>query len=230
MGSKGDSMKKFWITIAAAWLAVIVVMVTKTAAVVEPRDTVHVVIVYGQNGEPRGNGSGVMVAPGLMLTAAHVVDSGRVGVGLSQAPAKVVKVSKILDLALLEVALACPCAPVASKAPKVDSPVAAIGYPSFNYAAVQMRTAGHIQGRVERDHRLMFSAPISGGNSGGGLFFGDTLVGIVVEVINGGNMFSSSPIYHIARAVDTESLSVFVAGYERLAVDPVIRKFTERRV
>ena len=35
-------MKKFWITIAAAWLAVIVVMVTKTAAVVEPRDTVHV--------------------------------------------------------------------------------------------------------------------------------------------------------------------------------------------
>lgn len=174
-----------------------------------PRSTVHVI----QVGE--GNGSGVMIEQFLMLTAAHVVGNGKdVTVGPRKLPAKLLYIDRANDIALLHVAIACPCAPIATP-PAVDDPVVIIGFPINQHVHVQMATEGLIQGRW--DNRLTMSANAAGGNSGGGVFVYQEgqwkLAGILVEVAGwcmGGMM--CFPVTHISRAVATETMTQFLRG------------------
>ncbi|MDP3939630.1 MAG: serine protease [Deltaproteobacteria bacterium] len=230
---------RYSIPILAAILLAFAVMVWPVATPVTQttpvnlRDTVHIVTIVAPDGTVVGNGSGVMVAPRLMLTAAHVSGIGdrTLRVGIEQAPAKVIKVDVLADIALLQVALGCPCAPVAWVNPQVDAEAIAIGHPSFNHAATQILTTGRIQGYVPSDRRLMFSAPISGGNSGGGLFVDGELVGIVVELISAGDgMFTITHIFHLARAVDTKTMIDFYFSYKPPRVDPKLNDYAGGRL
>jgi hypothetical protein len=173
----------------------------------DPRATVHII----QVGE--GNGSGVMIAPFLMLTAAHVVgDMKNLTVGPKKLPAKLLYKDEANDIALLHVAIACPCAPLATP-PAADVAVIVVGYPVNQQVGVQVVTEGLIQG--VKGNRLAMTAPAAGGNSGGGVFvyqYGQwKLAGILVEVTGwcmGG--FACFPMPHLSRAVSTEVMTRFL--------------------
>jgi S1-C subfamily serine protease len=171
----------------------------------QARASVHLVNVGG------GNGSGVMVAPFLMLTAAHVVGDGKnITVGPKQYPAKLVHKDEKNDIALLHVAIVCPCAPFALP-PKQDDTVLVVGFPVNHNIGIQIATEGRIQGLKE--NRLQLSAQAVGGNSGGGVFVmqgGEwRLAGILVEVAGWCMGFACYPVPHLSRAVDTQTMTDF---------------------
>ena len=162
-----------------------------------------------------GNGSGVMIAPGRMLTAAHVAAiTEDYPLLLAGKPVKVLKIDKELDLALLEVEMSCPCVSVAEQMPKVDSTGYLVGYPLQRKGTPQFLTEGRIQGLNEEAHRIFTSADAAPGNSGGGLFVFNKdqweLVGILVEIEGMGNIFMPSMVHFMSRSVDTESIKKFL--------------------
>lgn len=152
-----------------------------------------------------GNGSGVVIAPGFVLTAQHVAvnpglelrargpkgavlglgDNDKVDLGLLYFPARGAQ---------------CPCAKLAEYEALPDEPIYVVGYPR---GIVQALTRGQAQGVIQRlvvpgawgmpkvlGQRLVFTATIAPGSSGGGVFvFRDgefQLVGIVVESAGSG--------------------------------------------
>lgn len=172
----------------------------------DPRATVHIIEV----GE--GNASGVMVAPFLMLTAAHVVgDMQNLTVGPKKLPAKLLYKDDANDIALLHVAMDCPCASIAAP-PEADVPVLVIGYPIHQHVGVQVVTEGKTQG--VNGNRLAMTAPAAGGNSGGGVFvyqFGEwKLAGILVEITGWCSGFACFPMPHLSRAVSTDVMTKFL--------------------
>jgi len=173
-----------------------------------PRATVHLIEVNG------GNGSGVMVAPFLMLTAAHVVGDGTgITVGPKKLPAKLLKKDEKDDIALLHVAVGCPCVPLADL-PVADQKAVVIGYPINNHIHMQIATTGDVQGVWE--NRLQITVPAAGGNSGGGVFVLQEgqwrLAGILVQVGMWCMDFACFPVPHLSRAVDTETVKEFLAS------------------
>ena len=178
----------------------------ETGSYEQARASVHLVNVRG------GNGSGVMVAPFLMLTAAHVVGDGKdITVGPKAYPAKLVHKDEKNDIALLHVAIVCPCAPFALP-PKQDDTVLVVGFPVNHNIGIQIATEGRIQGLKE--NRLQLSAQAVGGNSGGGVFVmqgGEwRLAGILVEVAGWCMGFACYPVPHLSRAVDTQTMTDFM--------------------
>lgn len=162
--------------------------------------------------------SGVMIAPMRMLTAAHCVQSGAPwGAGEERAPVKVLAQDKGRDVALLAVALPCPCASVAGKDADVDELVLVVGYPMNDLVGAQIATEGRAQAHVfDKDldgPRLRLSAPVAQGNSGGGVFVRRkdawALVGIVTNVMNIGGL-SRAPISHLSSAATLESIEAIL--------------------
>lgn len=178
----------------------------------EIRKTVYVVQVG-----TRGSGSGVMIGPNRMLTAAHVAVNGTPEDPLlvNGKVAKVLKIDEELDLALLEVDIAHgPYAPLGAL-PGTDANVVAIGFPLNNSVKHQILTNGRVQGTTE--NRTMVTTPIAPGNSGGGLFRYRNgkweLVGLTVAV-------AMVPIYgmypnlmsHLCLSVDADTIKAFLKG------------------
>ena len=177
-----------------------------------PRDAVHLVEVNG------GNGSGVMIGKFLMLTAAHVVGDGKgLTVGPKKLPAKLIAKDEKADIALLHVAVDCPCVELADVPPK-DAKVLVIGFPVNNVVPNQIVTLGEVQGFV--DNKLQLSAPAVGGNSGGGVFVLQNgrwkLAGILIQVAPWCMGFACFPVPHLSRAVDTTTMRQFVAKTETM--------------
>lgn len=153
-----------------------------------------------------GVGSGVVIAPGLVLTAKHVVEIGGLQFRGGSIKGVVLAEADDADLGLLyyprgEGAAVCPCAKLASYDALVDEPVYVIGYP---YGIAQVVTVGISQGvqsnvtvpgdpwnltEAKLGRRLVVTAGAAPGNSGGGVYVkrrGEfRLVGIVIEVVSG---------------------------------------------
>jgi S1-C subfamily serine protease len=163
--------------------------------------------------------SGVMIAPLRLLTANHCL--GEDGKDVLEATpqrlyTKVLKQDKRNDLLLLEVALGCPCVPVAGVAPDVDQVVVAIGFPMNTVVGVQIATEGRSQGvgpaaAIGGTNRLRFTAPLAPGNSGGGVFsktFGEwRLVGISTDITQ---TREGAGINHLAFATDAAAIKEFL--------------------
>lgn len=131
---------------------------------------------------PLGNGSATLVLPGLLLTAAHVVeDMGPVTVsqdGVDFIEAEILFLNAEADIAILKAALVCPCAPIASREVIVGEPVVVVGYPLG--LKVQVLTHGVVQGPEPGEGYVVITAPIAPGNSGGGAFIvEDNMVKII---------------------------------------------------
>ena len=162
-----------------------------------------------------GNGSGVMIAPGRMLTAAHVaaIDE-QYPLLLDGKRVKVLKIDEPLDLALLEVEADCPCVPLASAMPDRDTLVAVVGFPVYREGVPQFLTEGRIMGKDSTRPRITSAVLAAPGNSGGGLFvFNDDkweLVGIVVELSAIGSMFGVVPVFHVVHSV---ALNLFESSF-----------------
>lgn len=136
-----------------------------------------------------GQCSGVMIADGYMLTAAHCDQPGKMVGGH-----EVILVKKDVqrDLMLLRVVNGCPCVGVASTSPEVDAKVVIIGFPAYGVLGVQFLTEGRWMGELHLNGQLdlipgSFAATTAAaffGNSGGGIYTKDkngeyVLVGIV---------------------------------------------------
>lgn len=141
------------------------------------RSYVYPVVVGKETPNPEiknivSSGTGVVVAPGYVLTAAHVVpQSGAmtyVRTPKAMHTAKVVKIDRNRDLALLSAKVDCPCSPIIKKMPVVDDLVYAVGYPLYLLYNTQIVTMGHIQGTFESD--TVSTTHTAPGGSGGGLY------------------------------------------------------------
>lgn len=136
-------------------------------------------VIVSQQGTQPGlevvvsSGSGVVIASGYMLTAAHVVpdtprESMYVLAGGRQLKAKPIKIDRTRDLALLSVAVACPCASISVVAPQIDEQVYSVGFPLYSTYRVQLLSYGLVQGVVQDN--LVSTTVTAPGGSGGGLF------------------------------------------------------------
>ena len=183
-----------------------------------PRSVVHRIDVFSPSGVSLGHGSGVSIAPGLILTASHVV-----GGATAESPqtiiikidgylAKVVSIDPKVDLALLSVNVSCPCIPLASESPLSDTPVVAVGYPlSFP----QTTTEGLWQSFLPENVALS-TTPIAFGNSGGGLFHWSwlhmrwELVGVPVGVAGVSLGMFGIPVFNYTMSVPVERVLYFL--------------------
>lgn len=185
-----------------------------------PVDTVHRVELR-VNGVPAGVSSGVMIAPKVMLTAAHVVsnqpENSTFFVGGK--PAKVLRADQGKDLALLMVELGCPCASL-GETPTPNTEVVKIGFPKHSTIALQVVTYGRAQGVAggEAKGLLLHTANMTHGDSGGGVFvrhlFGWRLVGITSQMVNGRGYSHFGPVgvplAYLSLAVTAEAVKEFL--------------------
>lgn len=177
----------------------------------DPRGTVRKVTA-----DVDGNGSAVVLKPGLLLTAKHVATvSEHLYIEPEHIQAKVLRVSNDHDLALLEApGIKCPCAALAESEPSRDNKVAIIGYPLGSSVEMQVRTEGLLQGTIL--DKYVTSAPGTYGNSGGGLFVGEYLIGIVVEGILQPGMTAFGPLAvpanYLMRSIKLSVIKEFVNG------------------
>ncbi len=177
----------------AAWLlcaGLVCLLATpvRAAEIAEIEKGVVRIITVGA--EDIGTGSGLVIAPGRVLTNHHVVRGGRVFFAASKyttekKPARLLWSSPELDLAALAVdGLALPSVTIATAVPAKGDAVWALGYPSASdYGTVSLDATVsrgviglfHLAPWVNIDssravHIIQHDAAINVGNSGGPLF------------------------------------------------------------
>lgn len=162
----------------------------------------YVQYIYNEN----GSGSVVVIAPGYVLTAAHVAVNK--GLLINGKPTEVVAIDEETDIAFLKADVDCPCAPI-GKTPDIGDRAVAIGY---SLGEIKMATEGDIQGWTRG---MMYSdTSIVFGNSGGGVFTFQRgqwkLVGITVQVSGAQAGFFGIPVFHMVRSVPTEKIVFFI--------------------
>ena len=147
------------------------------------RDSVVTLTVFDERKEVDGAGSGVILAPGRVITNCHVVQDAaaiRVRAGDKDWDATVALTDTPHDLCQLDVpGLTAPAVKIRSyREVQIGEPVYAVGNPLGFGLAVSTGLVSSI-GLHKGETRLFSSAPISPGSSGGGLFDGQgRLIGI----------------------------------------------------
>ena len=160
--------------------------------------------------ESGGTGSAVVIAPGLVLTAAHVAINDKLLI--NGKPTKTIKIDKNKDLALVQASVDCPCAPLGVDV-NLDDKVMAVGWPLGH---LEMATEGRVQGWMDR--LVLTDSTIAPGNSGGGLFAFQEgkwkLVGVTIQVAGMGWGFGFGlPVLHMVRSVPIQTVKEFI-GYD----------------
>lgn len=154
------------------------------------RASVVTISTLDEHNEIEGEGSGVVVNPGQVVTNCHVVQEAaaiRVRNGGKELTADWTLADTQRDLCLLDVkGLTAPVVKIRSHADiRVGEPAYAVGNPlGFGLAASAgiVSSVSEIRGQTQ----ILTSAPISPGSSGGGLFDADgRLIGITTRFFNG---------------------------------------------
>lgn len=154
-----------------------------------------------------GSGSAVVIAPGLVLTAAHVAENSNLLI--NGKPTKTLKISKKVDLALVQAQVDCPCVKL-GESPILGDAVVAVGW---SLGKIEYATPGTVQGWG--DGMLWTDTTIAPGNSGGGVFAFQKgewkLVGITVQVAGmGWGFLGGLPVMHMVRSVTTHQIEDFL--------------------
>lgn len=138
-----------------------------------------------------GSGSGVVIGPTYILTAAHLIDTNgtyKLYRFISQSSLnslKIIKIDRKLDLMLLSSnAVKCPCATFSRIPPNIDDNVYTVGFPIFTKYWTQIVSPGIMQGSI--DEKFVTSNVSAPGSSGGALFIEENnsyrWVGIIDEI------------------------------------------------
>lgn len=152
--------------------------------------SVVVVLALDRVGTVSGQGSGVVVAPGLVVTNRHVVDgaaSVRLLQGGKSRSARVIELHGSHDLATLRTSMKAPAVTSRSATQlAVGERVFAIGAPQGLELSISEGIVSQLRPEAGA-FRIQTTAPISRGSSGGGLFDEHgTLVGITSHSALGG--------------------------------------------
>jgi S1-C subfamily serine protease len=146
------------------------------------------------------SGSGVWIAPSIVLTSNHVVlDCKTITVGEQGLVASVKARDNKSDLALLVVSRSTPTAEVVkirSDEPRLGESVAAVGYPLRGLLTSDMGisfgSVSAVKGLKDASNLFQFSAPVQPGNSGGPILDSrGQLLGVVKGGLNVGKMQSA---------------------------------------
>lgn len=133
----------------------------------------------GAVGRPSATGSGFFITTdGYLVTNEHVVSevrSVRVVTSKGTVPARIVKVDRANDLALLKVDGSFIAAPVApSRGVRLGSTVATVGFPNVGLQGFSPKLAkgeiASLAGAQDDARHFQISVPVQPGNSGGALF------------------------------------------------------------
>jgi len=174
-----------------------------------PRDTV--VLIKSKTGSL---GSGVVIAPGKIITAFHVVGvTDFVEYKGHQVPFTVLYGDSKQDYAIIQaIGVECPCARLSFKRPAIDEELVKIGFGLFPSVQVQNRTDGRFMGLAKQDEQrwMIVTSPVAPGDSGGGIFVKHWgiyyLVGIVSAVSIANPMGFPDMVNHLGLAVPIEVL------------------------
>ena len=174
--------------------------------------SVVMIEVLSASGECAATGSGVLIAPGIVLTNFHVVQGGwSYCVHLENDPAayrtsELLKYHNTHDLALLRIPCAGQPIPLYRGGPLArGQEVVAIGSPLGLFNSV---SDGIISGfrQIEEKAMIQFTAPTSPGSSGGALLnrFGQ-LIGVITGAFRDGQ--------NLNLAVDYQTILPFIQGF-----------------
>lgn len=212
-------MKKLWIVLFALVALFVLTVVSADTTESTVRASVR------QLGNEDGDASGIVIVPGIVLTAQHVAVHAGLRFDGGKAPGEVIAMGNgtPLDIALLRYPLSearCPCARLADSPALLDEKVWIVGYP---LGIAQIVTTGTAQGtkivivRAGRradtlGSRLITTASVAPGSSGGGVFvYRDgafQLVGLIVEGAG------DRPFSNISFAIPLEDIKAFIAEHE----------------
>ena len=192
-----------------------------------------------------GTGTGFFVSPDRLITNAHVVAPCESMTTASGIPVRLLAVDSERDLALMQSKeAAASWMPLgADETPLLGAPVRVLGFPFGGaYHDGVSVTSGLVSARGASwvgAERLMISAPIQPGNSGGPvLSTGGEVIGVVTSRLNSadGTSFSELP-QNMAYAVPTAALRDFLqdaeaepAAAEPLDMEEGIPRHAERAV
>jgi serine protease Do len=146
-------------------------------------------------GTSLGSGSGVLVAPGIVVTNAHVIEGGSdFKIGRGGQPLSMIAVDPMHDLAILQGDVDGTPLPMRNTAAIwLGESVLAAGYPLMDLLGADLKVStGNVSGLKgwEGDvARFQFTAPIGSGSSGGAILdeYGN-LVGITSSSLAHGNL------------------------------------------
>ena len=146
-------------------------------------------------GQTMGSGSGVIVAPGLVVTNAHVIDGGsQFHVGRDRQRLNPIAVDPLHDLALLQGEVEGDVIPLRIAAALwLGEAILAAGYPLMDVLGADLKVStGNVSGLKggEGDvSRFQFTAPIGSGSSGGAVLdeYGN-LIGITAASLAHANI------------------------------------------
>jgi serine protease Do len=141
-----------------------------------------------------GVGSGFLIAPGLVATAAHVVD-GAVSIGLTSGTVTtaghIIGIDDVTDVALIQATTAFTghTFTLANSDPPVGTAVGVIGYPEGGPASYSQGTVSGLDRSIDvegtiRTGLLQADADINPGDSGGPLLLADGTVAGVADAKN----------------------------------------------
>ena len=188
----------------------LVAAVPYVRAETNPRDTV--LLIKSKTGTL---GSGVVFAPGKMVTAAHVAEVTEYVVYKGyKVPFTILFIDKRQDIAIIEVVgIECPCSPLSFDTPKVDEPVIKYGYALYPTTLMLNRTDGRFQGIItmeEGQQWMLVTTPAAPGDSGGGVFVKHgnryLLVGILSALAATDQTGVDVLVYHLALAIPISML------------------------
>jgi S1-C subfamily serine protease len=204
-----------------------------------------------QPGQLIGSGSGVLIAPDLIVTNAHVIEDGqRFEVGPARDVAVTLAVDVQHDLALLRCRTHGAPLPIRIGSPLfLGEDIMAAGFPLIDVLGADLKvTTGNVSGLTGGGgdvSRFQFSAPIGSGSSGGAIIdeFGN-LVGVTSASLAHQNMrergsisenvnfgIRAALVYEMAAAagaelpplaISTDNLRRNVVARARSAVVPII--------
>lgn len=129
--------------------------------------------------------SGVMVMKQYFITAAHCDLTGEAEMRVEGLPAVRLLKDEKTDVMVMHVAAGCPCVPHVATKIEVDEKVYALGYPVGTN--MQVLTEGRAQG-INENGELLFTAPVTWGNSGGPVFVIHHGVPVIVAIVSHGTI------------------------------------------
>lgn len=162
-----------------------------------PPESSVVLVQGGSNCGSTAQGSGVVIAPGIVATNAHVVQGAiqvRVHTGGQPYAASAHIIAPEWDLCLLRVpAFPVPPAELGpDEKPVLGSAMSSIGFPGGNGPIIQNGSLKSLW-RFRGSHLLQSDAPVRPGSSGGGIFnLEGQLIGLTTFV------FFEEPGFHVA--------------------------------